>query len=1135
MFRRQQTQQTKPNTGIKSFSSRVERRRKAMVEEKKEEPVKPVKAIPKRTAKAEDLPVLGTDLSANNVESCDISKDTTNNAVTITITYKPLIGDYTFSLNNNTYINIPVSSENWNAINAAITGATTKKVFIKIPSYQPSTITSAKLYDNTSGLSGIRILDGSNISSNIAIEFDINYTSQEWVTIEKLYLVNLITMTKTVESKDYTYYNPPSASGTFTSEDSGSSHTLKIVGISKLAEYTSNAENHADVKNLYTTNCLYLPGAGENYNEFENNIVVKGDFEEKIYQYLPISGWKLNYHNDGSSKYFQNETDGTYSLHSIGKLPSPDGHEICIMKADGTYVDDNIPTSWDFTQYAGFSYPDPVENVSDITSKFDNFYINNVTLKPSTTNNIKTRFTQVVGTDYIGSNVTILAAPAAGEGGVTEPVDDPLVPLIKDIDATSTPGTIIFNIKPNEKGTLLVGNRSNTDEGEIIIDLSESALSDALKDWDPSATSGTTISFVQEAVILKGDFSTNAPDVRLNNDFNITKVTIKYFKKGVSGAKDTAPTITLVVGTPGEGQNKLANMTSIINDLYIVNGTVSDKTIGNALVKRLLTPLTATSGLVASTIAIKLPSSTVSDTFNVKNGDDTVKVTSTINNYHATNIILVDEKNKPLVDNATNGIAVDNNFVVCGNLPDWMINSDYLRTTGYNIGKGTGDNIWNVIATNVSTTTADAVISTINWLPVDGYGELDIGVDFTTTPATLGSATAPIVLPENSDRTKNELKLLNFNMNEIYVKQTKSTADLDLTATVNHNYEGATVYNAVEMGGVSGTASPITDLISGFELTGDILTIKIKPSDKKNILKDYRKDTSDNAADADKKEINLNITGNLNLCNDLSGKIGSTRIGSVIIEQEALILDDSSIEDIPVQEGSETTFKGVDITMNKSVEISSLKLKYLKKGTDDSFSEEELSFTTVGQVNHEIDEFYFVHGTVSNKRLLEPLSASDVFTGEKKIVLEDVLALTTEQDNEIRLLVEGTNIIENAHLTNIINGLETKGKSNVVVSGEIPKWAYDDFNSVNGIAVPAVEGDNATPAWTLSTVNDFPCSGYGALDIGIKSTPLSTIDLRVKTGEHGVDNDFEDTIPYGKEGFYVDVVTLPKGTIDQVS
>ena len=71
MFRIQQTQQTKPNTGIKSFSSRVERRRKAGVEEKKEEPVKQVKAaIPKRTAKAEDLPVLkeGTALSGANID-----------------------------------------------------------------------------------------------------------------------------------------------------------------------------------------------------------------------------------------------------------------------------------------------------------------------------------------------------------------------------------------------------------------------------------------------------------------------------------------------------------------------------------------------------------------------------------------------------------------------------------------------------------------------------------------------------------------------------------------------------------------------------------------------------------------------------------------------------------------------------------------------------------------------------------------------------------------------------------------------------------------------------------------------------------------------------------------------------------
>ena len=1118
MFRRQQAQQTKPNTGIKSFSSRVERRRKAVVEEKKEEPVKQVKAaIPKRTAKAEDLPVLGVEFSANNVERCDINEDATSNTVTVTITYKPLIGDYTFNVDNR-YIKIPVSTESWNAINTVTTGTSTKKAFVKIPSYQPSTIENAKLYNSSSSLSGIRIVDGSNSNNNIAFEFNSDYTSQEWVTIEKLYLVNLIIATKTEGETEYEYYNPPSASGTFTSEDSGSSHTFKIKGISKLDGYTSNAENHTDVKNLYTTNCLYLPGAGESYTEFKNNIVVKGDFEEKIYQYLPISDWKLGYHDD-DGEYFQNETDGTYSLHSIGKLPSPDGHEICIMKADGTYVDDTIPTSWDFTQYADFSYPVAVDNVSDISSKFDNFYINNVTLNPSTTSAIKTRFTQVVGNEYMGSNVTILAAPSgSGSGGL---VDDKLLPLIRDVEFKGYAddhkyNEVIFTIKPNEKQGLLVENRENagsTDPaevpGHIIIDLSSNeTLSNTLANWvfeqdGVTDTIVTQFTFVQEAVILSDEWnSSNKPDVRLNGTEGITEMTVKYYKDGAVIVNNLVPS-----PTEGDGKYTLDKVNSIINKLYLVNGSVGDVNVGTEgnpqTIKRLLTssPVKFAGEYTEET---KTPQITSLPKIEVDQED----VGAEIKEYYPTNMI---------VASPNDGSKIYNNVVVFGTMPNWTISSELLDPeNGYGIKVTSTAGTWDILPLD-SEEDEESVILTVNFLPVDGYGkELDIGVNFDgDNTAVIGSSDSPIELPENG--TKNELKLLNFNMNEIYVKQTKSTADLDLTATVNHNYEGATVYNAVEMGGVSGTASSITDLISGFGIEGTTLTIKIKPSDKKNILVPYRKG---DAEEADKKAIILDITGNLNLCDDLTELIGANTISSIVIEREALILSSNETE--------------IDIRLNGNEGIATLRLKYLEK-VNGKYSEKEI---TVNKVSHKVDQFYLAYGTVTNQ-LLKRLSASDVFTADKKIVLEKVLILDEPtQDNQVQLLVEEEGIITNVHLTNIINGLEANavGKSNVVVGGEIPKWVYDDFVKATGIVVPAVEGDNATPAWTLLTVNDLPCSGYGKLDIGINVTPLSIIDLRVKTKGLGIDEDFEDTLPYGKDGFYVDVVTLPKGAeVDQVS
>lgn len=1105
MFRRQQTQQTKPNTGIKSFSSRVERRRKAMVEEKKEEPVKQVKAIPKRTAKAEDLPVLGdpTNLDASYVEKSEVDSDSN-----FVITLKPLVGDYQFNVSG-TGDEATIQFKDF-TLPSTVTASNQIKFIV--PSYQP-TSTNAKLYGDDVPM---KIIFGNDETHNLPAD---------WIGITDLYLVN------PDDSK--------TASDVFTVTENKFS---KISGYAATT-YTSNDENHSDVKNLHSTNYI-IKKTGET-GEVENNLLVTGDIPPEVYDSL-----KLPFKLDTSLNVLASDAadnDVIYQINSVNEKPTP------TAQLDTT----SSINLKDIVLGDGDDVADTGDNAIDLTGKFENFYVNNVTIRADDKDDVITRFTQVSGTKYLGSNVTILAAPAAGEGGVTAPVNDPLVPLIESI--TYDNNTITFNIKPNEKGTLLVDNQKNAgsqsqssdDKGEITIDLSSSPLSDKLAEWTPSATTRTTISFIQEAVILKGDFSSTGPDVRLNNN-NIDKLIIKYFKKGATSADNKIETVTLVAGTPGEGEVKLAGMTSDIINLYVVNGTVADKTINQAQIKRLLTPLT-TSALGDKTII--LPKNEINNICNVTNGSS---VAATIGNCHATNIILTDGTN-PL-----KGDLVDNNFVVSGNLPNWMIESSYWddEGDGYSFNQVDETNIWNIISTTDTTATVITNVNKVNWLPVDGYGELDIGVDFNGDNAAKLGTTTPIVLPEDSTGTKNELKLLNFNMNEIHVKQTKSTADLDLTATVNHNYEGATVYNAVEMGGVSGTASTITDLISGFELneTGKVLTIKIKPSDKKNILKDYRKGDSE---EADTKAIILDITGNLNLCKSLVDALTDDATQEVIephgfvIEQEALILDDT---DIP------TGSKSLDVTMNESVAINSLTLKYLKLNGN---KYEEVTIPTVTNPpspvivpGHVIDKLYFTHGTIvtqsdTNLKLLTPLVATTVFTstttgtGESatttySVNIEDELIPSGTPSAKQIVLVQEVDAVDELICTNIKNMVNASGKTNIVVGGDkdtgiIPTWVFEQFKTSNKIGVSTsgvITGES--PSWTVTSINDFPCKGYGELDVGINTTgkddyrSILSFITSTKEGEYEDEEDEGEleattTTYQGVEGFYVNEVYVPRG------
>ena len=1121
MFRRQQTQQTKPNSGIKSFSSRVERRRKAIVEEKKEEPIKSVKAIPKRTAKAEDLPVLkATNLDASCVEKSEFDSDSN-----FVITLKPLTGDYQFNVEG-TGDEATIQFRDF-TLPSTVT-ASNPIIFI-VPSYQP-TSTNAKLY-------------GDNAPKKIIFKDDDTHDlPTDWIEITDLYLVN-----STYKTAGEVFSMKTTTTTTTFEGIKGYDKLTYNNGTDDVDGYTSNNATHTDVKNLHLTNYLYKKDLERSVT---TNLIVTGVIPKEMYNVtVPF---KVNDKESGS-EVFKVDANGTYQIDTVNALPAPG---TSIVTSGST----NNVSSIDLSSVTLGDGDNDAETI-DLTEKFKNFYVNNVTIKPDDKDNLKTRFTQTLGTDYIGSNVTILAAPAAGEGGVTAPVNDPLVPLIESI--TYTNNTITFNIKPNEKAGLLVENRKSTNEtNHIIIDLSSSTFSTKLAQWAPSTETATNIAFVQEAVILNGEWTnTNGPVIGLNGHLGnqpetINTITINYFKKGVSGANDSIETVNLVTGTPSstpaDKQFKLGTVSNTVNMLYLVNGKVGSE-------NRLLTPLsnafssttsgeTTTYSITGVPELVKVDNTTTLAKGQIglydrtKIGDNTKN--AIIGDFYVTNLI---PKFDPSADEQERTI----NLAVNGELPDWTIGSlwkDEVQEKGKYGYKVTQD----ATTKNKWTIGSDGkYINKVNWLPVDGYGELDIGVDF-STKAVLGKSDSPIVLPEDSTGTKNELKLLNFNMNEIYVKQTKSTADLDLTATVNHNYEGATVYNAVEMGGVSGTASSITDLISGFGIEGTTLTIKIKPSVIKNLLVPYRDNGTDN-------RITIDITGNLNLCNSLVDALTDDATQKIIeptgfvIEQEALILDDTDTTT------SATPGKTLDVTMNESVAINSLTLKYLKLNNG-KYEEAVIPPVTeppsLGIVpGHKIDKLYFTHGTIvtqsgTNLRLITPLKATDVFITDDpenpttyKVEIEDELIPSgTPSGNQI-VLVQEADAVDELICTNIKNKVIAAGKTNIVVGGDkdtgiIPTWVFEQFKTSNKIGVSSSGVITGESAWTVTSINDFPCKGYGELDIGINTTGKddyrSTLSF-ITSGEEEEEGELGATpVRYeGMEGFYVNEVYVPRGVDDQ--
>ena len=820
MFRRQQTHQNKPSTGIKSFSSRVERRKRAIVEEKREEEESEnvVEDIPKK--KTEDLPNFkeATVITGNQIDKIEVS----GNGAT-TVTFKSLVGDY--SLNKSSDGNLIIytidlleNSELWNKI-SGISG--TPGANLNFPSYQPATIEGVEILKDFK-----KIYSGSTEqggSDNAHLRFYNNSDTSQ----KKDFIINNSDTTSSVKITDLYLVNPAEskmASDVFTLESvSQGSEVKKFTKISgyTATEYTSNNKNHADIVNLHSTNYI-IKKTGEK-GILTNNLIVTSTIPPEVYDSLSLP-FKLDT-NLNVLPY--NSNNNVYAINSINAIPIPGGN--------GANRDCIIDLS-------EVTLGEPSGEKIDISGKFNDFYVNYVTIKPDNTNQLITRFTQASGNKYLGSKVTILKAD--GGDGLNAPVDDPLVPLIKDLTYSSNGSAnlpeIQFTIKPNDKEGLLIGNRENAGtakevKSHIIIDLSSSPLSDKLASWVPDSQKKTRLIFNQEAVILHGNWDkTNGPIIGLNGyNFNavaaIKKVTIKYLKKGDESAGTQNEIKTVILNSAWNLSSGEFGMDQIINNidmLYLVNGTVSSE---NRLLTPISNPFNSVTENGTTTYSINGIPELVSDS-SAYDGQIQIRTITTTDNstnyatikdFYVTNLI-------PKFD--PTGITPKKiiNLVVKGNLPDWTINSTLWNDgeNGYTIKQDANTKDKWIIASDGSKN-----VNSINFLPVDGYGsDLDIGVDFSNTnSAILGTSDSPIELPVNND--ENKLELFNFNMNTIYVKKTKDKAQLDLTGTIEHSYEGTTVIvsGGSSSGGSSGDDSGNDTGYIKIETLDDLYNLMMEP------------------------------------------------------------------------------------------------------------------------------------------------------------------------------------------------------------------------------------------------------------------------------------------------------------------
>ena len=852
------------------------------------------------------------------------------------------------------------------------------------------------------------------------------------------------------------------------------------------------------------------------------NIVVKGEIPSWVYNYLDTTNGagQLNIDSD------RNIIKPT-SMSENKKKPRKAGETYAVINEINQFPDEDIGIN---------NSADANQNSMDLSGetlksndpKLANVFLDNVIVSPSTTADVQMQFTRHVGLESEGSHITV--KQAQGGEGVKAPVDDPLVPLITSVSNNSI--NIVFSIKPNDRGTLLVQNRMNygtasVQPGNIVIDLTDNKeLSKGMKGWQD--VNGTTIEFLQEAVILQDDKWTasedpTSPDVRLNGDKTIDTITIKWYDEGNSAStpvvEPSYKSVTFrMTPTEGSEEKKLTNIESTISKLYLVNGTISynryltssyqavdikqNGTNINGIFKKTddennNNPVYSIEGVpelesepdTAVTGHVYLYSNNVIATGNTET--PITKVDTTIDEYYTTNIIYK--------------TSSYNNLVVNGDIPKWAFEQFDDSTSGYSLIQQNGStDKWTI--TESTDANVNATIKYVNALPVSSYGlDLDIGIKENSSGLGVDE---PLELGEN-----NWLAVNNFHVVQVVIKKRADDAYVRFTAPHEKEYRGS----VITIFGGEGNVSSVTEQIKSFSketVNGEsALVVTFKPSTERNILKDYR-------VDGTPINIMLDVTGDMNLCKQLSS-IGNVR--KVIIRQEALIIN--------------TNGDSVNINMNETLNVESLKINFFEFEGDNSTG--RVSQFILDTVTHEISKLYFVYGTVNN-HLLTPLAADNVFivsngdeVGSRTFYVSGMkqlkVNLENAQNTEVNLKCE-EGCLKNVYATNVINTIakpedsEDKRDTNIVVYGEIPyeiyrdfPFAIDDEGNINPSNANSVK-------YPITAINDFPCSGYGdGLDIGISDGDSDKSTLKVP--ESAIpDNPDEIPIKFGKDNFYVDDV-----------
>lgn len=913
------------------------------------------------------------------------------------------------------------------------------------------------------------------------------------------------------------------------------------------AYISSGAEDYIipEIKAVKGVNIL-VPQTGTeppSYPGATTNIVVKGEIPSWVYKCLDTTNDEGQLNTD-INRYIIKPT----SMSENKKKPRKAGETYAVITEINGFPDEDIginnglqpvgegedaftahrnENGIDLSNY-DLEYPDP-----KLTDKF----FDNVMVSPSTTADVQMQFTRHVGLETEGSFVTI--KQAQGGEGIRTPVDDPLVPLIESVSTTTN--IITFNIKPNDRGTLLVQNRVNygsTDSskpeqpGNIVIDLTDNKeLSKGMKNWQNN--NGTAITFTQEAVVLQDDKWTasenpTSPDVRLNGDQKIDTITIKWYDEGNStstpAVEPSYKSVTFrMTPTSDSDEQKLINISSTINKLYLVNGTIDsdrcltsayqavdktqDETTINGIFKKTGdddNPVYSIEGVpelenepeTAVAGHIYLYSSNVIAT-GITETPTTINVT-VIKEYQTTNIIYK--------------ASSQNNLAIQGNIPKWAFEQfDDKNLTGYSLIQQEGStDKWTI--TNKDDANVNATVKYVNALPVNEYGpDLDIGI---RSNSYLGYG-------EPIDIENESLIGTNFRVSQIIVRKDEGIATVRYTGTYKKEYHGSMV---TVMGG-EGNVSSVTEQIKSFSketVNGeDVLVVTFKPSTERNILKDYR-------VDGAPTNIMLDVTGDMNLCKQLSS-IGY--INKVIIRQEALIVS------------ADTNTTEVNMKMNGDENVEKITINFF--GFEGDNSTGRIGHLNLSTVTHQVSKLYFVYGDVDN-HLLKPLAADNVFivsngdeVGSRTFYVSGMKQLKVNLENarntEVNIKCE-EGCLKDVYATNVINAIakpensEDKRDTNIVVYGEIPYEIYRDFQFAiddEGNINPSNENSVKYP---ITAINDFPCIGYGdGLDIGIGVKPQSEGEQYpvsvLKMPESAIpDNNNDEPVNFGKEGFYVDDV-----------